>query len=185
MSKKKHIDYVIGCNDDVGRRYVFRFYPRQSHCHSFGDEPPKSREDVYKVYYSYAFLEQEKDANGLHTITNVVYREYCDECSVMEHIAYCCGELANGKEQYTLDDSRVEEVINILDNEFDPFGYGTAWIIRKQYYTYKKEIIYQFELWDNFDNKGYRFIIPQDRIKEFGEYLQSCCDYMLEHGEGI
>ena len=40
MSKKRKIDYIIEQSDD--ERLIFRFYPRKSSCHSFGDEPPKS-----------------------------------------------------------------------------------------------------------------------------------------------
>ena len=35
MSKKRKIDYIIEERDN--RRLIFRFYPRQSSCHSFGD----------------------------------------------------------------------------------------------------------------------------------------------------
>ena len=40
MGKKRKIDYTLTeCEDE---RLVFRFYPRQSSCHSFGDKPPTS-----------------------------------------------------------------------------------------------------------------------------------------------
>ena len=42
---------------------------------------------------------------------------------------------------------------------------------------------YEFSLWD-FDNTGYRFTLPKERLKSFGEYLKGCCDYMLEHSRG-
>ena len=51
MSKKRKIDFVLEESDTA--KLIFRFYPRRSSCHSFGDEPPKDWSDVYKVYYSY------------------------------------------------------------------------------------------------------------------------------------
>lgn len=50
---KKKFDFVL--DDDPGiNRTILRFYPRHTHVHSFNDDPPKSWEEVYKVYYSWA-----------------------------------------------------------------------------------------------------------------------------------
>jgi hypothetical protein len=54
MNKKRKIDFII--KEDKFDKIVFRFYPRLSSCHSFGDEPPKSWNNVYKVYYYYKIL---------------------------------------------------------------------------------------------------------------------------------
>ena len=61
MEKRRKIDFFI--HDNIHEKLIFRFYPRQSHCHSFGDEPPKSWNEVYKVYYAYSIIQQYKD-NG-------------------------------------------------------------------------------------------------------------------------
>ena len=37
----------------------------------------------------------------------------------------------------------------------------------------------------NCDGIGYRFNLNKKRLKEFGEYLNSCCEYMLAHGDPI
>ena len=29
------------------------------------------------------------------------------------------------------------------------------------------------------------FVLSEDDMKPFGEYLTNCCEYMLEHSEGI
>ena len=50
MDKISKIDFVIHENDC--EEVIFRFLPQQSSCHSFGDEPPKNWDGVYKVYYS-------------------------------------------------------------------------------------------------------------------------------------
>lgn len=64
---------------------------------------------------------------------------------------------------------------------------GTTWKISKREYNdidYGYHISYLFEVW-GYNEQGYRFYISQEKIKKFGEYLQMCCDYMLEHGEPI
>lgn len=54
MKKERKLDFVL--KERNGYRLIFRFYPKQSHCHSFNDKPPTSWNEVYKVYYSYAIL---------------------------------------------------------------------------------------------------------------------------------
>ena len=43
---------------------------------------------------------------------------------------------------------------------------------------------YEFQLF-NYDNIGYRFSLKKEQMKEFGQYLLNCCEYMLQHGEAI
>ena len=59
MYKKRKIDFIL--NERRGYRLIFRFYPKRSSCHSFNENPPKSWNEVYKVYYSYAILEEYDD----------------------------------------------------------------------------------------------------------------------------
>ena len=61
MGKKRKIDFVLRESDTS--KLIFRFYPRRSSCHSFGDEPPKDWNDVYKVYYSYSIIQVYKEDN--------------------------------------------------------------------------------------------------------------------------
>jgi hypothetical protein len=184
MGKKKKIDYIIERSYD--RRLIFRFYPRQSSCHSFGDEPPKNWSDVYKIYYSYAVIKQWKFNPEDQWESEIMFYESCDECSEIEEVGQRCLLLADGIEVFKRDDGRE---IQLLDNRILPFGMGTNWTISKNTWTdWENESIkhtyYKFTLFDHFD-KGYRFKIKQEDIKAFGEYLLGCCEYMLAHGDPI
>lgn len=175
MSKKRKIDYIIESSDD--ERLIFRFYPRQSHCHSFTKEPPKKWSDVYKVYYSYAIIKQWRFNPNDQWESEIVFSEPCDECSVINEIAERCLQLSNGWEDFKTDDGRY---ISLLNNEVTPLGVGTSWTIFK----YVKTGYYKFTLF-NYFNEGYRFVIAEEEIKAFGKYLKGCCEYMLVHGESI
>ena len=76
MSKKRKIDFVLEESDTA--KLIFRFYPRRSSCHSFGDEPPKDWSDVYKVYYSYSVIFV---SNKIY-LSGISYKEEClDFCN--------------------------------------------------------------------------------------------------------
>lgn len=171
--KKRKIDFII--KDFKDSRLIFRFYPRKSTCHSFNDIPPKSWEEVYKVYYSYSILKQYKFNKEDEWKTIVVFNEHCDECSIIDEIAYVCKELSEGKEYKII--TRDEEKIKFeyLNTPKFPFGMGVEWNINK------KNDYYEFCLF-KYDNIGYRFYLESKKIKEFGEYLENCCEYMLAHG---
>lgn len=184
MSKKRKIDYIIEQKDD--ERLIFRFYPRQSSCHSFGDEPPKSWSDVYKVYYSYAVIKQWKFNLEDQWESEIMFYEHCDECSEIDEVGQRCLLLADGYETFEREDGKR---IPLLDKKVFPFGMGTEWTISKRTYTSnwndkKEDVYYKFTLFNYFD-KGYRFRIDQENMKVFGEYLLGCCEYMLAHGNPI
>lgn len=174
---KRKLDFVI-CESDT-YRMTFRFYPKKSHCHSFNDEPPKTWLDVYKIYYSWAILKQLKNENGNIEKTVILFMAHCDECSVIDEISARCNLLSRRIEQVKRKNGDENYKIKVLNRECYPMGMGVSWIIRK---TRNKSYI--FEVW-NFSNNGFRFELPHKRIKEFGEYLLMCCNYMLEHGEPI
>lgn len=184
MSKKRKIDYIIEQEDD--ERLIFRFYPRQSSCHSFGDEPPKSWSDVYKVYYSYAVIKQCRFNPEDKWKSEIMFYEHCDECSEIDEVGQRCLLLADGIEVFKRDDGRE---IQLLDNRILPFGIGTNWTISKNTWTdwedeNVKHTYYKFTLFDYFD-KGFRFSINEKDVKAFGEYLLGCCEYMLTYGDPI
>lgn len=184
MLKKRKLDYVIKQSKD--ERLIFRFYPRQSHCHSFNDKPPKSWKEVYKVYYSYAIIKQWKFNPDEQWESEIMFEESCDECSIIGEIAERCLLLADGCETFEREDG---EKIPLLEREIFPFGTGTSWKISKRHWFSFDggdcdNICYQFELFDYW-NKGFRFVIDQESTRSFGEYIKECCEYMLAHGEGI
>ena len=172
MSKKRKIDFVLEESDTS--KLIFRFYPRQSSCHSFVDEPPKDWSDVYKVYYSYSIIRVYKEDNWYKTLFNC----RCDECSIIDEIAERCKLLAEGKTVFKGEHNGEEYTIKLLNNEVHPFGMGTSWMISR------RNNIYEFRLFD-WDDIGYRFCLKKDKLKAFGEYLSECCEYMLAHGDPI
>ena len=187
MSKKRKIDYIIEQADD--ERLIFRFYPKQSSCHSFGDEPPKSWLDVYKVYYSYAIIKQWKFDPSDQWESEVVFYEHCDECSIINEVGQRCLLLADGLDVFMREDG---EEIQLLNQNIFPFGMGTCWTISKRTcveHGYEDEddinhTYYEFVLFD-YGDKGFRFALEEKDIKAFGEYLIGCCEYMLAHGDPI
>lgn len=178
MSKKRKIDYIIEQSDD--ERLVFRFYPRQSSCHSFGNEPPKSWSEVYKVYYSYAVIKQWKFNPEDQWESEIMFYEHCDECSDIDEVGERCLLLADGYETFEREDG---ERIQLLNKSMRPFGMGTEWTISKRFCVMTGNY-YDFVLFD-YSDKGFRFTINEKDIKSFGEYLLGCCEYMLAHGDPI
>lgn len=177
--KEKNIDFIIKeCDDE---RLIFRFYPRQSSCHSFNYEPPKTVEDIYKVYYNYAILKQYKFYDNSGWDTDIVFHAHCDECSMIDEVGEICRLLSEGKEVF---DRKDGTKIQLLNREILPFGMGVSWIINKHKGNFKREVYYEFMLFD-YNNKGFRFYLSEYKIKDFGEYLLECCDYMLKHGDPI
>lgn len=188
MSKKRKIDYIIEQSDD--ERLIFRFYPRRSSCHSFGDEPPKNWSEVYKVYYSYAIIKQWKFNPEDQWESEIMFYESCDECSIIDEVAQRCLLLADGLEVFKRKDGKE---IQLLNERIFPIGMGTEWIISKRTWTDfgyeddEEDVVhtyYTFMLFD-YSEKGYRFRINQEGMKAFGEYLNECCEYMLAHGDPI
>lgn len=188
MSKKRKIDYIVELNDF--ERLRFRFYPKQSHCHSFGDEPPKDWSDVYKVYYSYAIIKQWRFDSEDQWESKLMFYEPFDECSIIDQIGNLCLLLADGHETFERKDG---ERVPFLNERIFPIGMGTEWTISKRVcteYAYFEDeedittIYYTFMLFD-YSGKGFKFTLEDKDVKAFGEYLLGCCEYMLAHGDPI
>ena len=188
MAKKNKIDFVLEETDWY--KIVFRFYPRQSSCHSFNEELPTKWEEVYKVYYHYRILKFWKEDDGTYDGYTVLFDSGCDECSIIDEIGHRCLLLADGTEVYEREDGRKFELLN--KNIF-PFGMGTEWTITKRtvitYGMFEEDediekTYYTFMLFDYW-GKGYKFTLEEKDMKPFGEYLIECCEYMLTHGDPI
>lgn len=169
---KRKIDYIIYSSNN--ERIVFRFYPRQSHVHSFDDNPPSSWRGVYKTYFAYSILHQWRWSPDSSWISNIVYKETCDECSVLDEIPMVISEILNKD----------------IENDFTmiPLGMGTSWDWKyKPSITVGERITspaWTISLW-RWDNVGYKFTLEEKQLIEFKEYLDYVLDYMLKHGEGI
>lgn len=176
MENKDYLDYILYQSSNGEEQTIFRFNTKLSSCHSFNDQPPKNWEGVYKVYYYYQIIEMNTITGN---IEKVLFDSHCDECSELYEIAERCKYLAQGKKQVKITrDDRESKTLRLLNQEIMPFGMGVSWTIRQPHQKFRFEI---FNWWD----EGYRFWIPKKEIGQFGEYLQSCCEYMLAHGVPI
>ena len=178
---KKKFDFVL--DDDLGiYRTIFRFYPRHLYVHSFNDVPPKSWEKVYKVYYSWAIIRQYYEYKDDDSGSKIVHEESdvlldfgfgCEECSMLPDLA-----------------AEIEYVIKTGKTYDHPtFGQpADEWRIEKHegndctgaHYEY-----YHFQVFNNFTNQGFRFVLDKDKTLKFCDWLDMINQYVLEHGEGI
>ena len=172
MKKKHRIDFILYENDYS--KIIFRFFPQQSHCHSFGDTPPKNWEEVYKVYYYYEIIQKFTDDNE----RLVVWKSGCDECSIIAEVASRIPLILDGKKKIEIEYANAKFTINLF-NEMLPCGDGVCWKIDKL-----SKDNYQLAMW-NSNEVGYRFHLYREQLQKFGEYLKECCEYMLAHGDPI
>lgn len=169
---KKHIDFLIhsyNCDDD---RLILRFYTKKSHVHGFGEEPPKTWKDVYKVYFAYSVLSQE--LWGTEWKTDVLYEEEADECSCLMDLSYVLGEIISGnskKEKYDL----------------YPLGDGTSWhlIYHSQKSSFDLKPRWEFQLWQSWVHKGYYFMLDENELVKLKDKIDEFLNYMIKHSEGI
>lgn len=82
---KRKIDFLI--HEDDYEKLLFRFYPRRSRVHSFDDNPPTSWGGVYKVYFSYAIIRQNKWNEDDNWESEIMYDESFDECSAIDQVS--------------------------------------------------------------------------------------------------
>ena len=169
---KHHFAFIL--EETEFHRDIFRFYPRNTHVHGFGDEPPKTWQGVYKVYYSWAILRQYfKDGTKEIEQTDRLIDMQCDECSRIPNLV---------------------AIIDYVDKENEIFDYPTIgqpagdWRIEKVNIDngYEKPYdLYKFVVFDNWLDVGYRFYLRDSRIDEFKDYLNKINQYALDHSEGI
>ena len=172
MNNRNRLDFVL--IEDNYQKTVFRFYPRKSHCHSFDENLPKSWEDVYKVYYSYSIIRNWKASKK----KEILFECLCDECSVIDEVAETIRLVLSGQKVFEIEREEEKIRIKLLDRSIRPFGYGVTWLLHKEHK------LFELLLW-NYNNKGYCIRLDKEKLKEFGIYLNNCCEYMLQHGEPI
>lgn len=175
-NKKAFIDFTI--HEDEYIRTIFRFLPSESHCHGFGDEPPKDWAGVYKVYYAYQIIAVDKENPNENEL---LFKCMVDEGSAIGEVAARCLHLSEGTRSVEVKhriDGSVWKV-ELLNTKMLPIGYGVEWEIREAFNDRYEFVLFRW------DNQGYRFYLPSTRIREFGTFLYGCCEYMLKHGEPI
>lgn len=163
MNKVGQIDFIL--HENEFSKLVFRFLPELSHCHSFNEQPPKSWNEVYKVYYAYEIVEQWNYGGFIDEFTR--FAAMPDECSIIDRVA----NFIEHFEEWSFD-----------HETFTPMGDGVQWKVRKD--SFKNQQGFAFELWD-YNNMGYRMFLPEEKCIAFAKFLNDCCEYMLAHGEPI
>lgn len=172
---KKKFDFVI--KEDKGfYRDIFRFYPKYTHVHGFHDKSPKSWKNVYKVYYSWAIFRQycNNDTENKIKRSKRLFGLSCDECSQIPNLSEI-----------------IKHVVHTGETFDEPtFGQPAGeWKVQQRkgyrrydgaYYEY-----YDFEVFDNWTNQGYRFTLDNIEVLDFCNWLDGINDYALKHSEGI
>ena len=135
--------------------------------HSFNENPPKSFDDVYKVYYSWRITRGEKDEFGRNANQHSVFSMPVDECSALEHLEYDINDMLEQKKK-----------------KIDVFSFGqpgSMWTII--YHPHRifsddgEEIIDEengvllFQVFDNYTNAGYRFDLEVKEAKALSKLL--------------
>lgn len=156
---KKKMDFILVYN--AYYKDILRFYPRETRVHGFADKPPKSWDAVYKVYYSWSIFRQYDDNKKL------LFDIHCDECSMIPSLS-----------------TIIKEVIKTGKT----FNYPTLgqpavdWIISKRN---KKYQYYDYQVYNNWTNQGYRFTLNKKKTVEFCDWLDKINQYALKNGRGI
>lgn len=164
---KRKIDFVF---EDEGRwRKVFRFYPRRSHVHGFDDECPKNRKEVYKVYYAWSLLWQNRWDENEQWSTHTILEIKCDECSALTYLKDCIVSLKPGESK-----------------DIGSLG-GANWRVKFVPGNFKRRIRmrYEFFVWERYSGKACRFCLLRKEFRKFLKYLDYINEYMLEHSEPI
>lgn len=186
MPKLNHIDFII--SEDKYEKIKMRFYPKSSNMHSFNKYPPKTFDDVYKVYYSWAIM---KSYNNSFSDSEENWSAYervfcfdCDECSAITNLSYVIRHIIRYKRKSTklLSFGQPGSVWNIFYEkvfDFQNDDYDSEWAhIPERDYL-------RFEVWNNYTDIGYMFNLPIKKAHAFCEYIDSINQHMLENGDPI
>jgi len=177
--KERKLDFILE-EDAKGKKLVFRFYPRGSHMHSFDDKPPKTFQDVYKVYYSWAIIDYSYNYKNNIKVAERVFYMSCDECSALCDLASAIRYMLRHrrKEMDVLSfgqpgsDWKLEYLPRKYDEQGNPnLSYGDG----RVYFT----------VFNNYKHNGYEFCLNVEKTKKFCDYLEAVNQHMLENGEPI
>lgn len=177
---KRKFDFVLFQNNY--HRDIFRFYPRDTHVHSHNDNPPESWDGVYKVYYSWGIIRQYLDGYGKVESENSQRLFYmpCDECSRIPELSAIIKWVMDSGETYdhrTPGQPAGDWCITRRKGRYE------WWQLEHKYHENYE--YYNFQVFDNWTDQGYRFTLNKEETLKFCEYLDAINNYALEHGEGI
>lgn len=165
---RKHFDFCI--KNTKWHREIIRQYPKRTHVHGFSDFAPTEWKQVYKTYYSWCIMRQSYDEDGklVPEKTIVTFPMYFDEASVFPNLAKAI--------DYVHETGEAEHI--------RPLGQpGAEWKIAKRYRD--TEEIYDFEVFDNYYNNGYRFSLTKTETEKFCEWIETVNAYALSRSEPV
>ena len=157
-------DFLLFEDDEY--RIVFHFFTRDSHCHSFNNDPPKNWDEVYKVYYSWSITYEMLDEIGEVMESDTLFDIPRDECSRLTELSF-----------------HIRNVIQKEDVKVHLTSFGqpaSEWYINRI-----NDDTIKFIAWNDPIDVGYRFYMNDKKAEEFAQFLDDVNQYMLEHGEGI
>lgn len=170
---KNKFDFII--NDDKQfYRTIFRFYPKNTHVHSFNDKAPQNWKEVYKVYYSWAIIRQYYKDDGKNIEPSESERLlyfHCDECSKIPNLSEIIKYVVETGETY----------------DYPTIGQPAAdWeIIKINNFNEDESDYYKFQVFNNWTDQGFKFFLTKEQALDFCNYLDCINQYALEHGEPI
>lgn len=164
---KRKIDFVF--EEDGRRRKVFRFYPRRSHVHGFGEDCPASWDEVYKNYYTRSVLWQSKRDDDGQWESKTIFEIKSDECSALTYLKRVILDLKYGKSTYAYS-----------------LG-GSMWRISFSAadFAHRRRPYYEFFVWKRYSGEACYFRLQRKEIRKFIKYLDYINEYMLQHSEPI
>lgn len=157
----KNWNYIL--NESNYIRTTFRVYPYRTFIHSFNDDRPKTWDEVYKVYYSWAIIHHYKDDNGKvepESGERLLYM-YNDECSNVVNLHHIIRHVVHTGEDFDYPtigmpagDWKIEVRKGVSDYDNVPYEH------------------YYFSVFDNWLNNGYRFIFDREKALAFADWLE-------------
>lgn len=149
---------------------TFSFNLDECHSYRLNDNPPKSWNDIYKLYLSYTIRRTVDIGDGNPSVVG--------EFSIWDENSYLPTLLSNliSKEK------NFRESINEI-------GFlSTCDIVLKTYYGSKSitdlpEQIYRIDFFNHYTGDGFRMLLNRKECKKFIEFLSNFLDKMLVNSE--
>ena len=160
------VDFEIKAEPNI----VFSFFPNESRVYGFKDEYPKTWDEVYKVYYSWAIFTDGK----------LVFDMDTDENSAISGIANAIRKAIKTKSPNTLVVRTMGQPgsdweINYIE-AFDWVDTGEEF----EYIRVPEKDYLKISLWDNWMHKGYQFWLDISKANAFADYFDKVNAHMLK-----
>lgn len=159
---KKRAEEKEKLRHKLNDEFYITFRPEDTNIHSFDNNPPKTWNDVYKVYYSYKIEEvwSFEDEYSCETVLDTGF----DECSCMPYLAEVLEHF---------DDEAKNNILKVR-----PFGDGVDWEIERFYLEYQKMNYYTFKLFNG--SIGCRFTLSEKELYDFIVWLKYINEYAFK-----